>query len=203
MTFRSGILFPLCAASFAAIACVPNRSPSPHADLSAAAEPLRTAFNTDTGRVRIVMLVSPTCGACLHGAGSLEDHLLARNADPRLRAYVVWVPKLGAHESDVPVATRFVADGRATHYWDSAGVLVQAYDQVLGLHQDAWDVYLLYGRGTRWDGPLPPVPNFWMHQLGSPLHAQGVPAPFLDPDVFAERATATLIGADPAADGPR
>lgn len=94
------------------------------------------------------------------------------------------------------LATRFVADERASHYWDSAGLLVKAYDQVLGLHQDAWDVYLVYGRGVWWNGDLPPPPDFWMHQLGSPLHANAVPGPFLDADVFTGRATGMLGAAD-------
>lgn len=36
----------------------------------------------------------------------------------------------------------------------------------LGLRGTAWDVYLVYGRSARWDGADPPVPTFWMHQLG-------------------------------------
>ena len=106
---------------------------------------------------------------------------------------MVWVPKLGAHESDVPVATRFVADRRASHYWDSASVLVKAYDPVLGLHQDAWDVYLLYGPDARWDGPTPPRPSFWMHQLHLPAGPDASGSP-LDPAVFAARTDSLLKG---------
>jgi hypothetical protein len=119
--------------------------------------------------------------------------LFAKNSDPRLRAYVVWVPKLGAHESDVPVATRFVADRRASHYWDSAGVLVKAYDPVLGLTEDAWDVYLLYGPDARWDGPTPPHPDFWMHQLHLEARPGASGSP-LDPAVFAAHADSLLQG---------
>jgi hypothetical protein len=105
--------------------------------------------------------------------------------------YVVWVPKLGAHESDVPVATRFVADRRASHYWDSAGVLVKAFEPVLGLNQDAWDVYLLYGPEVTWDGPTPPQPDIWMHQLHLPAHSVASGS-FLDPVVFAGHADSLL-----------
>jgi hypothetical protein len=94
----------------------------------------------------------------------------------------VWVPKRQGHESDVPLATKFVPDARATHFWDASGLLVHGYDPVLGLGQDAWDVYLLYGPTARWDGPAPPRPDFWMHQINT---AAG---PRLDPDVFAARA---------------
>jgi len=101
------------------------------------------------------------------------------------------VPKLGAHETDVPVATRFVSDARARHYWDSAGVLVKGYDAVLGLGEDAWDVYLLYGPEVKWDGPTPPRPDFWMHQLHLPARP-GASASFLDPATFAAHADSLL-----------
>ena len=56
----------------------------------------------------------------------METGVLAQIADPRLRAYVVWVPKVGAQESNVPEATRLVPDRRARHYWDGAGILLRS-----------------------------------------------------------------------------
>lgn len=173
------------------MACAPSGTGSPHTVLQSDAEPLRTAFNRDSGKVRVLMLVSPTCGACLRGASEVERALLAANADPRLRAYVVWVPKLAGHERDVPIATRFVPDSRATHYWDESAGLVHGYDAVLSLGEDAWDVYMVYGPDARWPGATPPAPDFWMHQLGSPLHPR-VHGPVLDPAVFAAHADSLL-----------
>ena len=40
--------------------CVGRGPVSPHAVLSADAEPLRATFNADSGTVRIIMLVAPT-----------------------------------------------------------------------------------------------------------------------------------------------
>jgi hypothetical protein len=77
-----------------------------------------------------------------------------------------------------------VPDARATHYWDAQGVLIGQYDTVLGLGEDAWDIYMVYGPTTHWDGTTPPRPDFWMHQLGSPDHPR-VRGPFLDPAIFA------------------
>lgn len=58
---------------------------------------------------------------------------------------------------------------------------------------DAWDLYLVYGPDARWDGPEPPRPLYWMHQL------RGVDnGPFLDAAVFADavrRALATAATA--------
>lgn len=95
---------------------------------------------------------------------------------------------LQAEEKDVGVATRIVSDPRALHYWDGNGLTMAAFQRVLNLPGDAWDVFLLYGPGARWDGELPPKPDYWMHQLGGPEKG----APFLDPDVFARQANQLL-----------
>lgn len=60
MTFRSRTIMPILVSAFAAIACIPNQPVAPYAALGSTAEPLHAAFNADTGRVRVVMLVSPT-----------------------------------------------------------------------------------------------------------------------------------------------
>jgi hypothetical protein len=114
--------------------------------------------------------------------------LFRKQPDVRLRGYVVWVPMRDAHEKDVGVATRVVPDPRVLHYWDENGLTLRAFQTVLGLPEDAWDVYLLYGPSDRWEGELPPKPDFWMHQLEGAAQL----APFLDPDVFARRTTALL-----------
>ena len=90
---------------------------------------------------------------------------MEKNSNPDLRAYAVWVPKVGGREKDVPTATKFVPDARASHYWDADGVLLKSYRGALGINQDAWDVYLVYGPEARWDGETPPRPDYWMHQL--------------------------------------
>jgi len=59
--------------------------------------------------------------------------------------------------------------------------------QVMGMNEDAWDVYFIYDRSAKWTGDLPPKPRFWMHQLGS-LSEQR----YLDPDVFAAQTNAVL-----------
>jgi hypothetical protein len=100
---------------------------------------------------------------------------------------VVWVPKRGATEKDVGVATRVVSDLRALHYWDESGATMQQWRQMMGMTEDAWDVYFLYDRSAKWTGDLPPKPRFWMHQLGS-LSEQ----PYLDPDVFAAQTNVLL-----------
>ena len=100
---------------------------------------------------------------------------------------MVWQPKRGGNEKAVPEATATFPDRRASHFWDGEGWTVQHFKPVLDIQVDAWDLYLIYGPDVRWDGPEPPRPLFWMHQL------MGVDnGPFLDPDVFAARVADAL-----------
>lgn len=101
---------------------------------------------------------------------------------------MVWVPKTGAEEKDVGVATRIVPDPRVVHFWDERGLTMRAFQEVLGIQEDAWDVFMVYAGNARWEGELPPKPDYWMHQLGG---VESI-APFLDPEVFAEHANTLL-----------
>ncbi|HZB26360.1 MAG TPA: hypothetical protein VE379_09530 [Vicinamibacterales bacterium] len=55
----SCFLLALVATLAGALSCSPT-AVRPHAPLTAAAEPLRSDFNRDAGRVRIVMIPAPT-----------------------------------------------------------------------------------------------------------------------------------------------
>jgi hypothetical protein len=50
----------LTALAAALLACQPSGPDRPHTALGPNAEELRAAFNADTGKVRVVMLVAPT-----------------------------------------------------------------------------------------------------------------------------------------------
>lgn len=139
--------------------------PRNHQQIGPGAARLRAAFNAYAADTRVLALLSPTCGTCLLGATTMEKDVFATIGSGRLRGFIVWVPKLGARQHDVTEATATVPDPRATHFWDGAGYLVRAYPGVLGLNQDAWDVYLIYAPGVRWTGPAPPAPTYWMQQL--------------------------------------
>lgn len=111
---------------------------------------------------------------------------------------MVWVPKTEGAREDVADAMELVPDVRARHFWDGQGALMAAYTRVLGLGEDAWDIYMVYGPDARWPagaGALPPAPAYWMHQLG-PREAPRVHGPYLDPATFATRVRA-LLGAPP------
>ena len=68
---------------------------------------------------------------------------------------------------------RRLPDARIRHYRDDTALLAERFAPVLGLPEGipAWDVFLLFAPGSRWDED-PPAPAFWMHQLdrGPPAH---------------------------------
>ncbi len=94
---------------------------------------------------------------------------------------------LNGEETHVPEATRVVQDTRAKHFWDGNGQLLSGYQQLLGLPVPAWDIYMVFGPETRWEDGAPPLPTFWMHQLGDSVNA-----PPLEPAVFGKRVQTLL-----------
>ncbi len=136
--------------------------------LGEGAEALRTAFNEDVDKLRVLMLVSPTCGPCREGASVMQRDVLAQIDDPSLRAYVAWVPILPADSADAAGASSsIVEDGRAMQFWDGRKALSGPFALTLRLPEGspAWDVYMVYPVGVTWDD-APPAPAFWHHQLG-------------------------------------
>ncbi|MCZ6655995.1 MAG: hypothetical protein O7C67_01750 [Gammaproteobacteria bacterium] len=74
---------------------------------------------------------------------------------------------MGASKDDVAEAAALVTGGNATHYWEDSGIVGRLYEKTLGLDGIyAWDVWLVYKPGVRWDAAEPPKPDFAMHQLG-------------------------------------
>jgi periplasmic mercuric ion binding protein len=127
---------------------------------------LRAEFNRASDRVRVVALLSPTCGICQKGQRVVQS-VFAKNAnDARLRGFVVWLPMLpsDSKESAGAQAASFV-DGRLMQQWDGDRASGNLLAKTLGLKGSAWDVYLLYAPGVKWTGDQPPAPTFWMHQL--------------------------------------
>jgi len=127
---------------------------------------LRTRFNADRGKVRVLMLLSPTCPMCVGGASVVQKQVLDTVKSPDVRVYAVWVPILDSDgETTVGRASTRLPDSRVTRYWDGKGELVKSFARVLALgERPAWDVYMLYGPEAEWKSD-PPMPDSWMHQL--------------------------------------
>ncbi len=131
-----------------------------YTSLGADAEPLRSAFNADAGKVRLLMYVSPTCGGCLRGASGLQKELLSADGDSRLAVYVMWAPRNGARESHVDRVTGLVTDERAAHYWDEHDVVGAPIDAAMELVGPCAGIFMLYGPEASWDGIEAPSPSY-------------------------------------------
>lgn len=128
---------------------------------------------------------------CRQGSSAIQSAVLETIPEASLRAYVAWVPILeGDGEGAAQESKALVADGRASHYWDEGRGLPDVFAKLLALPEGwlAWDVYLAYPSGVRWEEE-PPAPSFWHHQL-----PELTLAPRLDGEVFAEGVRGLLEG---------
>ena len=127
---------------------------------------LKEEFNRASDQVRVVAILSPTCGPCQRGRGVVGELFKKYDSD-KLRGLVVWLPMKPADnaqaawtESEKLQDERIIVRG-----WDGKRSIANLFSKPLKLRKTAWDVYLVYAPGVRWEGTEPPAPNFWMHQL--------------------------------------
>jgi len=150
-----------------------NRPPEikpPLHPLSDGASELRSAFNRDQGKVRLIMLLSPTCPACLGKAFVTQRYVLATIPDDRLRVYVVWGPMLGDEkEENARDATGRLPDPRVTHFWTGTNAVAAMFAKTVKLPAGllGWDTYQLFAPGVTW-GSAAPAPTRFM-QMNKPL----------------------------------
>jgi len=105
----------------------------------------------------------------------IRDEVMKEISDGRLRLFVVWEPILPKDGLDALEDSSEMIENewRALQFWDpnaeSGRRIKRLFD--LKIVNPAWDVYLLYGPGVRWEkeafqsGPVAPTPTYWMHQL--------------------------------------
>src|ERR1700732_1934526 len=156
----------------------------PYVVLDKSLSQLRADFNANAGKVRLLYIVGPTCGICLRGMSDLQETVYSKKGDdPRLVTFVIHVPTLGAHETNVVPASRLISNRHTTQYWEETGITGKLMQQVMGVDKYVWDFWTIYGPKAVWsDERLPPVPDFWQHQL------DGLPADKkLDANAFAAK----------------
>jgi hypothetical protein len=174
-------LFLLLVAAFALAACSQTDEQTESESGSEAAESaspdyvvmgeelqqLKDDFNANRGRVRLVFLSGPTCGICLRGMADLNDEFIADvQNDDRLVTFVVHVPTMGAKEHHAADSIPLLNGPRVHHYWEESGIIGQHYSEVMGVRMYVWDFWTIYGPDAVWQGTLPPVPDYYEHQLG-------------------------------------
>ncbi len=134
------------------------------------ASELRAAFNRDAGKLRLVMMLSPTCPACLGKAFVTRRYVLDTIKDDRLRIYIVWGPMLGdEREENARAATEGMPDPRVTHFWTPTNTVATMFAKAIKLPNGllAWDTYQLFAPGVTWEGSVPAPTRFM--QMNKPL----------------------------------
>ncbi len=193
----------------ALVACSPNDAGDSAVDAQLA-EPsyvvmgedlqqLKDDFNANEGRVRLLFISGPTCGICLRGMADLNDAFIAASqGDNRLVTFVVHVPALGAREEHVAATIPLLQGPRIHHYWEDSGIIGQHFSDVMGVEMYVWDFWMIYGPEARWDGLLPPAPDYYEHQLGvTSGGSRGFPREkVLDAERFAAEAAGYIARVD-------
>ena len=154
-------------------------------------------FNAMSDKLRLVFISGPSCGICLRGMDDLNRSIVAsKQDDPRIHTMVLYVPALGANEEHARAAVSLLPGPRVSHYWDGSGNSGLEFQKTLGIPMYAWDVWMIYEPGARWEeASIPPHPAFWHHQLPSLPKDQK-----LDAEEFAAAVLERLSAMPPAAE---
>lgn len=189
---KTTLVAGLMALVVAITAFTPEASQKSFTTLDSTAQPFQSEFNSDTGKVRLVMYVSPTCGGCLRGADQSQKHILAQIDSDDLSVYVVWAPKNGAREEHVNRVTDLVTDERARQYWDEYSAVAGPLDEMLALTGPCAGAFMLYDRNARWENGEPPEAVYWEDAHARELNRDL--APQFDAKGFAVRVRELLEG---------
>lgn len=126
---------------------------------------LKEEFNNSSQEVRVIAILSPSCPACQCGQGMLKK-VFSKYPSTQLKGFVSWAPMLSGDDAKVAnIQSQNFQDERINQTWDPQHQTGKLFANTLGLKKTAWDVYLLYEPGVKWQGDTPPQPTFWMHQL--------------------------------------
>lgn len=159
---------------------------------------LQTDFNAAKSQRRFLAILSPTCGACVHGAEAIKTVVLpGAGAVP---VFVVWAPMLPADGGpSASAGSEALKAPGVRQYWDpsrSVGASFRRdvfphaveemkrslpkehfFDQYLverEVAQPEWDIYMLFEPGVEWTDRAP-APARWLRQTA--LFAKGEGGP--------------------------
>ena len=95
------------------------------------------------------------------------QEIFEENKSEMLQGAIIWTPMLATDNLDAADQREITfSDPRMKQFWDPDRILGRLLSRTLSLKTPiAWDVYLIYPPNHPWDTELPPMPDFWMHQL--------------------------------------
>lgn len=126
---------------------------------------LQAGFNRESGKLRVILLLSPMCPTCLEGASAVED-VLKRHPDSRIVVFAVWEPMLSTDWSKPGTsALQRLSDSRVQQFWDVDHTMAAALavtEEATQLHPSCckrsgvlWDLIAAYPAGPVWSNTVP------------------------------------------------
>ena len=138
---------------------------------------LRDAFNAASDRVRVALLLSPSCPHCLHGADLIQK-AFADSASTPLRVLVLWMHI--THSDRQPpnsLVLARVSDPRTIQWWDPHRLLSKVMqrdypaDTLIAMQDTTgtpppviWNLVAMWRPGVTWTDHLP-LPDFSGHPI--------------------------------------
>ena len=126
-----------------------------------ALDELKAQFNKDKGAPRLIVLVSPTCPACVGGAQWIHDEILKEYPTLNIHVYAIWYEMYpGDSPKAFPSAKKTMPDARVTHYWDKKKATGRWFKTHVPSASDKpimWDAYYLYDANAEWGTSLEPL----------------------------------------------
>ena len=133
-------------------------------------EDLPGRFQAAQGEARLVLVVSPTSTSCMRALRLIERDVLRELAGKPIRTYVVWTPMVFDDSREAALKEAQRSDSiYVEQFWDPTRRTARAYGKLVELPNNremAWNAYFIHSRSASWN-LAPPVPDDWMHQLGS------------------------------------
>ena len=130
-------------------------------------DPLKGRFNADSGKIRFMALLSPTCPLWRdQGARAVHENVFNKYPHVDISGSIVWIPILEKDTFDAAMpSVKALSDDRINHFYDRHKTVGKTIANSVGWNGNvAWDIYLFYGPTVKWT-EAPPKPEFWMHQL--------------------------------------
>lgn len=157
------VLLLLVRAYLATAGSTPERQP-PLADPNERSA-LQVQFNREAARMRVIILLSPSCPYCLKGASEIE-RILEKHPERPLVVFAVWQPILPTDWGRPGTgALRRLSDARVRQFWDADHRMAQALEQssrgralqpgCCFHHGVWWDLMAVFPAGATWSDTLP------------------------------------------------
>ena len=80
--------------------------------------------------------------------------------------------------------TKLVTDPRATQYWDEHAAVIEPFVDMFSLTGPCAGIFMIYDREARWEGAVPPEPNYWEDAHVRDLKRDGIQ---FDAEQFGEK----------------